>query len=351
MGDVVMSTPAFRALKETFGCRLTLLTSEMGSLIAPFVKQIDETIVFDLPWVKTNTSMSADKWVELIEKLKAYHFDAAIIFTVYSQNPLPSALMAYMADIPLRLAYCRENPYDLLTDWIPDKEPYNFIQHQVKRDLYLVKYVEAITYDEYLSLQYRVEAFETAIDKLSSIGFNAEKEFIIAHAGVSEAKRQYPEPLWIEALNIITQKTDLQVLLTGAKNEQQLTNRIRHSTCDKVFAVAELLSLEESIAIIANSSLVISVNTSTIHIASAFKKPVVVLYAETNPQHTPWLTENAVLPFSVPQKLRSKNAVIEFVNEYYYKRYINYPSSMKVAEAALRLLSKSTRSMQLICSS
>ena len=346
MGDVIMSTPAFRALKETFGCRLTLLTSEMGSLIAPFVKEIDETIVFDLPWVKTNQLVNGDDCSGLVEKLKTYRFDAAIIFTVYSQNPLPSALMAYLANIPLRLAYCRENPYGLLTDWIPDKEPYSFIQHQVKRDLCLVKHVEAITPEECLSLRYNAKAFETAIKKLSAMGFEAQNEFIVAHAGVSEAKRQYPEQLWIEALNSITPRTDLQILLTGAKNERQLTERIEQATCDKVFAVADLLSLEESIAVIANAAMVVSVNTSTIHIASAFKIPVVVLYAETNPQHTPWLTRNVVLPFSVPEKLRSKNEVIQFVNRSYYKQYIDYPSPAEVAENVAMLLSESAMQIQ-----
>src|SRR5438552_18743069 len=93
MGDVIMSTPAFRALKETFNCRLTLLTSRMGSVISPFIKEIDETIVCDLPWVKTNHLIRSDECLALIEKLKAYHFDGAVIFTVYSQNLLPSALL------------------------------------------------------------------------------------------------------------------------------------------------------------------------------------------------------------------------------------------------------------------
>jgi hypothetical protein len=34
----------------------------------------------------------------------------------YGQNPLPVALTCFLADIPLRLAHCRENPYRLLTD-------------------------------------------------------------------------------------------------------------------------------------------------------------------------------------------------------------------------------------------
>ena len=48
-----MSSPAIRALKETFNSRITLLTSKMGNLIAPFIDVIDETIVADLPWIKT----------------------------------------------------------------------------------------------------------------------------------------------------------------------------------------------------------------------------------------------------------------------------------------------------------
>ena len=101
----------------------------------------------------------------------------------------------------------------------------------------------------------------------------------------------------------------------------------------------------------AHSSLVISVNTSTVHIAAAFRKPVVDLYAQTNPQHTPWLTKNMVLFFSVPKNLKSKNEIIEFVNQSHYKHYVDYPSPAKVAEAALKLLGKSMVSTQLIYSS
>mgnify|MGYP003350186482 CR=1 FL=1 len=63
---------------------------------------------------------------------------AAVIFTVYSQNPLPAALFATWAGIPLRLAYCRENPYALLTDWVPEPEPESFIRHEVQRQIDLV---------------------------------------------------------------------------------------------------------------------------------------------------------------------------------------------------------------------
>src|SRR4051812_48609408 len=121
MGDVIMSGPAFRALKESFGCSLTLLTSPAGSQITKCVREIDEVISYEAPWVKKDLDDDATACMELIEELIARRFDAAVIFTVYSQSALPSAMIAMMAGIPRRLAYCRENPYGLITDWVPDK--------------------------------------------------------------------------------------------------------------------------------------------------------------------------------------------------------------------------------------
>lgn len=127
LGDLLMSSPAIRALKETFGCRITVLTSSAATGIARLIPSIDKVITYDLPWVKNNGVESPDCFMQITQQLKEQAFDAAVIFTVYSQNPMPSILLAYMAGIPLRLAYCRENPYGLLTHWVPDAEPYSFI--------------------------------------------------------------------------------------------------------------------------------------------------------------------------------------------------------------------------------
>ncbi len=66
-------------------------------------------------------------------------FDAAVIFTVYSQSPLPAAMLCYLAGIPRRLAHCRENPYALLSDWLREPEPQQRTRHEVERQLDLVR--------------------------------------------------------------------------------------------------------------------------------------------------------------------------------------------------------------------
>src|SRR5437016_3080217 len=139
IGDVLMTTPAIRALKQSApGRRVTLLTSSSGADIAALVPEIDDIIVYDAPWMKAAGTGGKAGDAEIITRLAAAGFDCAVIFTVYSQSALPAALVTYLADIPLRLAHCRENPYQLLTDWVPEPEPQSVSRHEVRRQLDLV---------------------------------------------------------------------------------------------------------------------------------------------------------------------------------------------------------------------
>lgn len=316
MGDLLMSSPAIRALKESFFCSITVLTSSMAASIASYIPGIDEVITCDLPWVKINEAIGGSDCVAIVEKIRQQQFDAAVVFTVYSQNPLPAVMLAYMAGIPLRLAYCRENPYDLLTHWVPDKEPYSFIRHQVRRDLDLVAAVGASTDNDRLALRVLPEAYFTVQKKLTAFQIDLQRPWLIMHAGVSELKREYPADGWIAAGRMIVQELGYQVLLTGAAKEKALTDRLQQGIGPGAVSLAGSLSLEEYIALICQAPLVISVNTGTIHIAAAFSTPVVVLYALTNPQHLPWKTTGKVLLFPVAEAQRSKNRVISYVHHH-----------------------------------
>ena len=99
-----------------------------------------------------------------------------------------------------------------------------------------------------------------------------------------------------------------------------------------------MFSVEELIAAIDTAQLLISVNTATAHIAAALQKPVIVLYALTNPQHTPWLTPNKVLYFSVKESLKSKNEIVRYVSEKVMKQNVPYPTPDEVIEAIDSLL-------------
>src|SRR4029453_5515121 len=53
LGDVLSTSPAFWALKEGRpGRRVTLLTSHTGAKAARLLPEIDETLVYEAPWMK-----------------------------------------------------------------------------------------------------------------------------------------------------------------------------------------------------------------------------------------------------------------------------------------------------------
>lgn len=320
MGDLIMSGPAIRALKETFACTITLLTSSMAAGIVPFFPEIDELIIFDAPWVKTANAMEIAAFYGVIEEIRQKQFDAAVLFTVFSQNPLPSAMIAYLAGIPRRLAYCRENPYQLLTHWVPDKEPYNFIQHQVQRDLDLVNSVGAWTDEKRLSLKLKRNTWTSVNKKLAENGMDMQRPWIIFHAGVSERKREYPQSLWIEAGKLVDKEINYQVILTGNAAERTSIETIKKGIGKNAFNAAGLLHLEEFITLIKRSPLVVSVNTSTAHIAAAVGTPIIVLYALSNPQHSPWMSRGKVLTYDIPEELRSKNEVLQYVHQHVHPK-------------------------------
>lgn len=344
MGDLLMSAPAITALKETFNCSITILTSSMAKGIAACIPAIDHVLVWDVPWVKTTANPGLNLNT-LAETLRSHNFDAAVIFTVFSQSPLATAMLLTLAEIPIRLAYCRENPYQLLSHWIPDEEPYTYIRHQVRRDLDLVKTIGARTDDDRIKIQTQPGVERIVKEKLLNSGIDPSRRWLVLHPGVSEEKRRYPNEKWIEAGKMISEKLHYQIIITGIENESNLAQEIAAGIGKQAFNLTGVFSLEELIVLIRLTPLLISVNTASIHLSAAVGTSVIVLYAMTNPQHTPWKATGKVLPFSIPANSQSKNEVLRFVQKNIFRDRVLAVSPQDILEAAFAMLIKKERPM------
>jgi lipopolysaccharide heptosyltransferase II len=311
MGDVLMSQPAMRALTQSApGRQITLLTSSTGASIAPFIRELDAFISFDVPWVKTDEINGEQQLLALADELRSRRFDAAVIFTSYSQNPLPAAMLCYQAGIRAVLGYCRENPYQLITHWLPDREPLDYVVHEVQRQLALVETVGGATLDTKLSLEVPEESRQTIRAKLIALGVRKDRPWLVLHAGVSEEKRRYSADKYITACRLLMEQGH-KIVLTGSSSERNYVADIAYRLGDGAVNLAGDLSVAELIALIAAAPVLISNNTGPVHIAAAVGTPVVVLYAKTNPQHTPWKVLNRVLYFEVRAELRTKNRLLQ----------------------------------------
>ncbi|MPZ13115.1 MAG: lipopolysaccharide heptosyltransferase II [Chloroflexi bacterium] len=337
IGDVLMSTPAIRALRESVpGRRISLLTSPAGAEVASLVPEVDDTIVYDAPWMKA-TAPRADSGEEhrVALRLRSGRFDAAVIFTVFSQNPLPAAFLCYLADVPLRLAHCHENPYQLLTDWVPDPEPHSVLRHEVQRQLDLVATVGAVTFDNRLSLRVPNRAHEGAHRRAREAGIDLDRPWVVIHPGASAPSRRYPSESFAKAARRLS-IAGFQVVLTGRGNERQQVAGIQERMGAPSFSLAGQLDVGELAALLALAPVLISNNTGPVHIAAAVGTPVVDLYALTNPQHAPWRVSSRVLSHDVP----CKNCYQSICPEEHH-HCLRLVSPEQVVDATLGLLAES----------
>lgn len=304
MGDVLMTTPAMRALREAVpGRHLTLLASRSGAALAPHLDCLDEVITYDAPWVKQAHAGAPGDDGAMTASLAARGFDAAVVFTVYSQSPLPAALMCRLAGIPRTLAHCRENPYALLSDWVPETEPQDRVRHEVQRQLDLVARVGAASQDKRLVFRPGPGAQARLAATLATVGVEPDAPYVVLHSGATAPSRVYPPHAFASAARLLLDDFEGHVLLTGTQAEAPAVAAVlRAIDRPRAHSLAGLLDLGQLGALVQGACVLIANNSGPVHIAAALGTPVVDLYALTNPQHTPWMVASRVLFRDVPCK-------------------------------------------------
>lgn len=300
-GDVLMTGPAMRALAAGVpGRSLTLLTSTSGSVVAPLLPGIDAVLTYDPPWMKHTPQRASPVLDEaMIAVLRQHRFDAAVIFTVFSQDPLPAAFLCYLAGIPLRAACCQKNPYQLLTTWLPDPEPEAGIRHEVRRQLDLVAALGADVRDDRLAVDLPTGAEGEALAIASAAGLDCCMPWIAVHPGATAPSRRYPAGLFARVLAGLARQ-GLQLVLTGDSRERPLVGAIAREAGVSTVSLAGQLTLPQLGGLLRAAPLLLANNTGPVHLAAAVGTPVVDLYALTNPQHTPWGVPARVLNCEVP---------------------------------------------------
>jgi len=335
MGDVLMCSPAFRALKESGAHRLSLLTSSSGACLARHIPDIDIVLSYDAAWSK-NGSRGNEQDLAAIERLRALRPDAAVIFTAYSQSPLPAALLCHLAGVPRVLAHSRENPYRLISEWRRETEPGAGIRHEVRRQLDLVASIGASSQDTRMSFHVSEEDRASLRRKLHEEGVTEQAGWICAHAGATASSRRYPAALMMQAL-VGLRGQGRRVILLGGHEDPALAGALAQARplLPGLIELSDRLSLGELGAALEAAALMVCNNSGPAHIAAALGVPIVDLYALTNPQHTPWQTPARVLNKDVPCKYCYRSVCPEG-----HHACLAGVEPARVIEAALELLAQ-----------
>lgn len=299
IGDVLMTTPALRAVRTLASVEhITLLTSAGGAEAGRLVPEVDQVWTGEVAWLKHTPMRASPAYdLELIRRIQDAQFDAAIIFTVLTQNPLPSAMMCYLAGVPLRLAHCRENPYQLLTDWVIDTESMATARHEVTRQLDLVQTIGATTSDDRLSLRISDAVRESMRGWLETRGLAESRRWCVLHPGATAPSRRYPREQYAQVARSLIQQ-GFQLVVSGDWDEAELVSAVTKD-CTQAIPLVGQFDVEQLAALIDAAPILLTNNTGPAHIAAAVGTPVVDLYALTNSQHKPWRVPQRVLSYEV----------------------------------------------------
>jgi len=296
LGDVLMTTPALAAAAESLpGVQITLLGGPAAAPLAPHLPMLREVIATRVPWVPGEVAPQEDH--ALVARLAAARFDAAVIFTVCTQSALPAAMLCRLAGIPLRLAHVRENPYGLLSDWVPETDlVLDDARHEVRRQLDLVGHVGWTTADERLRFRLRerdVERIDAWLDGEHDAG--DDRPLVVVHVGATAPSRRWPAERFGQAADVLAYEQGARIVFTGSADEAALVAAARACMKQPSHALVGRLTLGQLGALIARADLLLGNNSGPAHLAAALGTPVVDVYALTNPQHTPWQVPARVL--------------------------------------------------------
>ncbi len=301
LGDVLLTTPAIRAIKETIPtAHVTLLASPVGAEVGKLSPGIDDVIVCQVPWIDPYRLLPQDSQREMamIQTLRERQFDGAIIFTSYHQSPLPAAYMCYLADIPLRHAATVDGGGSLLTT--RHKHPPD-LMHEVERGLDLVRPLGFTTRAKEMVLKVSHDDMAQMQNELCDRGIDVTKSLAVVHPGCNFQARTYPWGNYVRVADLLVERLNCEVVFTGSEDERELISNIQSWMKQPSTSMAGKTNLKRLAALVKAADIVVTNNTGPMHVAAAMKTPVVALFALTNPpsQWRPWM---------VPYRLLNKPA-------------------------------------------
>jgi len=296
LGDVLMTTPALAAAAQSLpGVEITLLGGPRSGALAPHLSMVREIIPARVPWMPGEGDPAHEHM--LIERLADGRFDAAVIFTVCTQSALPAAMLCRLAGVPLRLAHVRENPYGLLSDWVPESDlVLDDARHEVRRQLDLVGHVGWHATDERLRFRLRqpdVARIDAWLD--GEWMEPGERPLVVVHVGATAPSRRWPAERFGQVADVLAYEQGARIVFTGAVDEAGLVANARACMKQPSHSLVGRLTLGQLGALIARADLLVGNNSGPAHLAAALGSPVVDVYALTNPQHTPWQVPSRVL--------------------------------------------------------
>lgn len=279
VGDVVMATPALRALREHFRDKAVLV-----GVMRPYVTEVlagtswlDQVLVYD--------RRSAASVRRLIGQLREEQLDAILLLT----NSFSTGLIAWLSGTPNRIGYAMDGRRCLLTDRIiAPRDERGIIPHSaVDHYLNVIRVIAPVGEDKSPALATTAVEEELAGRVWRDLGWQSEDRVVVLNTGGAYgAAKTWPDEHFGQLARQLVDRWGVRVLVICGPAEREAARRIcrigdhRHIRSLADHAVGVGLSK----ACVRRAELMITTDSGPRHFASAFGVPVVTIFGPTDPR-------------------------------------------------------------------
>ena len=275
IGDVLLSTPALRALKGRFHqARLTMLVVPRAAELARSLPFVDDVVEYPL-----NAALpGAGKLALLLVRLRSRRFDLAL-----NMRTLVSRAGAFKIRLLLGALGARVNAGRNTCGWgrffdVSIHEDLPGQQHEMDYDLDLSRALGCAVPDQVVHMDIPGVAERSAGDFLRRQGAGDGTLLIGLHPGGKPSHR-WPQERFIALIDSLHRHVPEAVfVLTADAQEKQLTAAIAARAGGTVIDCAGRFSLAETAALIRRCRVYVTNDTANMHIAASLRVPLVALF-------------------------------------------------------------------------
>lgn len=287
IGNIIMLLPAAKALQEKYpSARIDILTLTNNKDVSEATKVFNRIYTINTQNIAAYIKTSLKVFMVLRRK----NYDLIIDFEQFARF---SALFCALIGRKKTVGFNTHGQHRefLFTNSIP----YNNHIHMVKSFFSLVN-LTGVGHKDYLE-PVRITCGEqnkqAVLEFLHERGVDENDILIVFHTGTSEnfSLRQWPSRNFAELANRLVDNYGVKIIFTGLEKENYLVKKamMYMDKEDCVINTCGKFSFNEFVSLINLSDLVVSADTSAVHVASCLSTPVVGLYGPNTPVlYGPW---------------------------------------------------------------
>jgi len=272
IGDVVLSFPALKALKELYP-RARIVGIVRREICGILKDNPDLDAVY--PWERRSLRQT----LSLLLSLRTCRFDLVLVLP----NSWKSAFLARLSGARRRVGYAREGRRLLLSDPVACSMQIRNLHHAD----YFLNLVRSLGWDgmrPHLTLTVEEEAVNRMRDYLCTYGLDGKEPLVAVHPGASKGPRGWAVERFADVCRELWSRQKIRSLVLGTEQEgRQWAEAFQGPG---MFLATGQVALEDLPALLKHCDLFLGNDSGIMHVAAAVGTPVVGIFGPGTTERT-----------------------------------------------------------------